>query len=303
MQLPIFMPGEDPGPSFKGLLKAIGEWPPSFGESSLAMDSSLAGSIPHATTVLALKCAEGVVMAGDRQATMGYQIGSRTIEKVFPADTHAGVAIAGAAGQAVELVRFFQLSIAHYEKLEGTALSLDGKANMLGQLVRSNFAQAMGNGLFVTPVFAGYDEETGVGRIFEYDLTGGRYEENDFAMAGSGSVHARTAVKLAYSVDQSTEDAIQLAISSLFWAADEDVATGGPDLVRGIYPTVAKISASGYQQVPESEVMGHFDLFMERQGRTALTQQPGNQRPDSAASSAANPPANTAANSAAGATS
>ena len=281
MQLPIFKPGEDPGPSFKGLLKAVGEWPPSFGETSLAWDSSLSGSIPHATTVLALKCADGVVLAGDRQATMGYQIGSRSIEKVFPADTHAGVAIAGAAGQAVELVRFFQLSIAHYEKLEGIALSLDGKANMLGQLVRSNFAQAMSNGLFVTPIFAGYDEETGVGRIFEYDLTGGRYEENDFAMAGSGSTHARTAVKLAYSVDQSTDEAIQLAISSLFWAADEDVATGGPDLVRGIYPTVATIGAEGYEQVPESRVMEHFNVFMEQQGRSALTQQPESQQPES----------------------
>lgn len=204
-------------------------------------------------------------MAGDRQATAGYQIGSRTIRKVFPAGSHAGVAIAGAAGQAVELVRFFQLSISHYEKLEGISLSLDGQANMLAQLVRSNFSQAMLNGLFVMPIFAGFDESSQQGRIFEYDVTGGRYEEHEFVVAGSGSVHARTAIKLSHKASNSIAETIKHALAALFWAADEDTATGGPDVLRGIYPTIATITASGYNEMSDSEVAQHFEEFLEDQ--------------------------------------
>jgi len=204
-------------------------------------------------------------MAGDRQATAGYQIGSRTIRKVFPAGSHAGVAIAGAAGQAVELVRFFQLSIAHYEKLEGISLSLDGQANMLAQLVRGNFSQAMLNGLFVMPIFAGFDESSEQGRIFEYDVTGGRYEEHEFVVAGSGAVHARTAIKLSHQATNTTDQTIKHALAALFWAADEDTATGGPDVLRGIYPTVATIGAGGYSELSDREVARHFEEFLEDQ--------------------------------------
>ena len=279
MQLPIFTPFEDPGPSFDGLLRALGEtpkplWPggaaghamPAAGVGAAGATAGAAGGLsqefPHGTTVLALRSQDGVVLAGDRQATMGYQIGSRTIKKVFQAGSHAGVAIAGAAGQAVELVKFFQLSIAHYEKLEGISLSLDGQANMLAQLVRGNFAQAIQTGLLVMPIFAGYDQSRQRGRIFEYDITGGRYEEHEFVIAGSGSVHARTAVKLSHKPADSIDTGIKHALAALFWAADEDVATGGPDVLRGIYPTLATITADGYRELPSEEVGGLFEEFL-----------------------------------------
>lgn len=235
-------------------------------------DTSL--DLPHGTTVLALRSRDGVVLAGDRQATMGYQIGSRTIRKVFPAGSHAGVAIAGAAGQAVELVKFFQLSISHYEKLEGIDLSLDGQANMLAQLVRGNFSQAMLSGLLVMPIFAGYDQSAGEGRIFEYDVTGGRYEEHEFVVAGSGAVHARTAVKLSHKPTDSTADTTKHALAALFWAADEDIATAGPDVLRGIYPTMAIVDTDGYRELSEDEVAQLFEEFLADQDAVRKLEEP-----------------------------
>ncbi len=244
---------------------------------SSSKSADLVLDFPHGTTVLALRSQDGVVLAGDRQATMGFQIGSRTIRKVFPAGSHAGVAIAGAAGQAVELVKFFQLSISHYEKLEGIALSLDGQANMLAQLVRGNFAQAVMSGLLVMPIFAGYDQSSGQGRIFEYDVTGGRYEEHEFVVAGSGSVHARTAVKLSHKPSHTTPETVKHALAALFWAADEDVATGGPDVLRGIYPTIAVITADGYSEMSEAGVADLFDEFLEQQDSIRKVGQPEDQ--------------------------
>ncbi len=215
--------------------------------------------ITHGTTVVALRCCDGVVMAGDRRATSGNFISHRSIEKVFPADRHSGVAIAGAAGPAMEMVKLFQLQLEHYEKVEGSPLSLEGKANQLSQMVRSNLPAAM-QGLGVVPIFAGFDTHRETGRLFEYDITGGRYEETRFASSGSGSLHAGTVIKLGYREGMSRRDATVLAIRSLFEAADEDSATGGPDLVRGIYPVTATITADGFERVPEPEVA---DIFRE----------------------------------------
>src|SRR3712207_1437752 len=171
---------------------------------------------------------------------------------LFPYTTlfrsHSGVAIAGAAGPAVEMVKLFQLQLEHYEKVEGGALSLDGKANQLGQMVRNNLPAAM-QGLAVVPIFAGYDVRRGTGRLFQYDVTGGRYEESDFTSTGSGSLHAGTVIKLGFRPGLPGDEAVELCIQALFQAADDDSATGGPDLVRGIYPTVATITAEGFQRV------------------------------------------------------
>ena len=199
----------------------------------------------HGTTVLAIRYDGGVVMAGDRRATAGYSIASRRIEKVFPADDFSGVAIAGAAGPAVELVRLFQVQLEHYEKIEGETLSLEGKANQLGQMVRSNLPAAM-QGFAVVPLFAGYDDRRDRGRVFSYDVTGGKYEEADFQTNGSGGVHARNWIKAIWQEDMARDDTVDLALRSLFAAADEDAATGGPDLVRRIFPTVAVIGADGF---------------------------------------------------------
>jgi proteasome beta subunit len=209
--------------------------------------------VPHGTTVVAVRFADGVVMAGDRRATAGYTIANRRMEKVFPADDFSGVAIAGAAGPAVEMVRLFQVQLEHYEKVQGGALSLEGKANQLSQMVRANLQAAM-MGLAVVPLFAGYDHNRDRGRVFSYDVTGGRYEEHDFQSQGSGSIHARNWIKSGWSEGMSADDTVALTLRSLFAAADEDTATGGPDLVRGIFPLVAVIDAQGYRQLDDDDV-------------------------------------------------
>jgi proteasome beta subunit len=217
-------------------------------------------------------------MAGDRRATAGNFISYRLMEKVLPADHHSGVAIAGAAGPAMEMVKLFQLQLEHYEKVEGSALSLEGKANQLSQMVRSHLPAAM-QGMAVVPLFAGFDVRRGVGRLFEYDVTGGRYEESDFAATGSGSLHAGTVIKLGYHEDLTTDAAIELAINALFQAADEDSATGGPDLVRGIYPVVATITESGFERLEDDDVSNRFrnllDHLAATRGTTSMGSSPG----------------------------
>ena len=256
MALPIFPPSEDPGPDFVSLLRRTGlpGLPPGT-ESALP--------VRHATTVVALRFADGIVMAGDRRATEGHAIAHRAMEKVFPADRYSAVAIAGAAGFAVEMVRLFQVQLEHYEKVEGVTLSLEGKANQLAQMVRSHLPLAM-QGLAVVPLFAGYDLARGVGRIFTYDVTGGHYEEADFQATGSGGRDARTTIKLGFREGLARDDAVELAVQALYEAADEDAGTGGPDLVRGIYPLVAVVTAQGYTQVDEAEVSDRFAALIER---------------------------------------
>src|SRR5436305_14885333 len=260
MSLPLFPGAGDPGPSFSELLKRVGD--------SVPVEAGGGGNEPpagvtHGTTVVAIRYADGVIMAGDRRATEGYSIAHRAIEKVFPADRHSGVSIAGAAGPAMEMVRLFQTELEHYEKVEGSVLSLEGKANKLSQMVRSNLPAAM-QGFVVVPIFAGYDLRRRMGRIFKYDVTGGRYEESDFHATGSGGRDARTAIKLGWRDGIEKAIGIELAIDGLYEAADEDTATGGPDPVRGIYPTVATITAEGFQRVPEEEVSDRFQALTQR---------------------------------------
>jgi proteasome beta subunit len=208
---------------------------------------------PHGTTVVAAVYADGVLVAGDRRITMGNVIAHREYEKVFPADEHSAVAIAGTAGLAVELVRLFQLELEHYEKIEGLALSLDGKASRLTSMVRGNLAMAM-QGLAVVPLFAGYDRDKGRGRIFSYDVTGGRTEEKGFAGTGSGSVYACGSLKKLYREAMAERDIVTAAVQALYDAADDDSATGGPDLTRRLFPLVALVTEDGYRRLPEDEV-------------------------------------------------
>ena len=219
--------------------------------------------VPHGTTVVALRVADGVIMAGDRRATAGNIIAHHAMEKVFPADRHSAVAIAGSAGVAIEMVRLFQVQLEHYEKVEGSTLSLEGKANQLAGMVRSNLPMAM-QGLAVVPLFAGYDRARGTGRIFNYDVTGGRYEDTDFQATGSGGRDARNTVKLGWREDMPLDEGLNLAIRALWDAADEDSATGGPDPIRGIYPIVAVVDATGYREVPEPDVAERFGALAAR---------------------------------------
>ena len=208
---------------------------------------------PHGTTIVAATFPGGVIMAGDRRATMGNIIAQRDIEKVFPADEYSCVGIAGSAGLAVEMVRLFQTELEHYEKIEGSTLSLDGKANRLAALIRANLAMAM-QGLAVVPLFAGYDLSQGSGRIFSYDVTGGRYEETAFHSVGSGSLFARGSLKKLYRDDLTETQGVQAVVEALYDAADDDSATGGPDLARRIFPVVQVITADGGRKMPEGEV-------------------------------------------------
>jgi proteasome beta subunit len=244
--LPLFSTTEDPGPDFAGLMRKLRIPTPPV----MANGSSGAGATEfrHGTTVVALRFADGIIMAGDRRATEGHSIAHRAMEKVFPA---------------VEMVRLFQTQLEHYEKVEGVVLSLEGKANQLGQMVRENLPMAM-QGLAVVPLFAGYDLARQTGRIFTYDVTGGHYEEIEHNATGSGGRDARTTIKLGYRSGMDRDAAVELAIQALYEAADEDSATGGPDLIRGIYPLVSTVTADGFAYVPEVEVAERFAMLIER---------------------------------------
>ena len=208
--------------------------------------------LPHGTTIVAARFDGGVVMAGDRRSTAGNMIAQRDIEKVFRSDDFSCVGIAGVAGIGLELVRLFQLELEHYEKLEGRTLSLEGKANRLSAFVRGNMAAAL-QGLVVVPLFAGYDEDAGRGRIFSYDVAGGRYEERPYHSIGSGSIFAKGSLKKLYTENLSDREVILACMQALYDAADDDSATGGPDVARQIYPVVAMITADGFRRLSDAE--------------------------------------------------
>jgi proteasome beta subunit len=217
--------------------------------------------IPYATTVLALKYQGGVVIAGDRRATEGFQIADRRIEKVFRIDQYSAMAIAGAAGPCIEMAKLFQTELEHYEKLEGVQLSCEGKANKLGQMVKANLPMVF-QGLVVMPLYVGYDVRRREGRIFKYDITGGRYEESDYHAIGSGGKDARNTIREHYRSGLSEEDALRIGLLALYNAADEDVGTGGPDLIRGIYPSAKTASSVGVVDVTDERIRAVYEAMM-----------------------------------------
>ncbi|MEW1888243.1 MULTISPECIES: proteasome subunit beta [unclassified Streptomyces] len=240
-QAPEMLPGNRQTPPLKGAVEA-----------------------PHGTTIVSAAFPGGVVLAGDRRATMGNMIAQRDIEKVFPADEYSAVGIAGTAGLAVEMVKLFQLELEHFEKVEGAQLSLEGKANRLSTMIRSNLAMAM-QGLAVVPLFAGYDIDRERGRIFSYDVTGGRSEEHvGYASTGSGSIFARGSMKKLYREDLTEEETLTLVVQALYDAADDDSATGGPDVGRRIYPIVTVITEEGFRKLTDAESAGIARSILER---------------------------------------
>ena len=225
--------------------------------------------IPHGTTIVASTYAGGVLMAGDRRATAGNMIAVRDVEKVFPADEFSLIGFAGSAGIGVELVRLFQVELEHYEKIEGSVLSVDGKANRLSTLLRGNLGLAM-QGLAAVPLFAGWDADQQRGRIFSYDVTGGRYEEQQFHSIGSGSIFARGSLKKLYTDDASADQTAAVALQALYDAADDDSATGGPDVFRRIYPIIATVSEAGYHRYSDDEVENLVGRMLEGRRRRPL---------------------------------
>jgi proteasome beta subunit len=241
------------------------------GVRGLNVPAEMARELPHGTTIVATDFRGGVVMAGDRRMTAGNMIAKRDMEKVFRSDEFSCIGISGVAGIALEVVRLFQMELEHYEKLEGRLLSLEGKANRLATIVRSNLSGAM-QGLVVVPLFAGYDTEEGTGRIFSYDVTGGRYEEQRFHSIGSGSVFARGSLKKLYADGMDEQDAITACMQALYDAADDDSATGGPDMSRRIYPIVVTVTDDGYRRLTDAETGEYAESVVA--GRTSAPDGP-----------------------------
>ena len=235
---------------------------PTLLPSGRSLPAGAAVEAPHGTTIVTLTYAGGVVMAGDRRATMGNLIANRDMEKVFATDEYSLVGIAGTAGLAIELVRLFQVELEHYEKIEGALMSLEGKANRLASMIRGNLGMAM-QGLSVVPLFAGFDVDIARGRIFSYDVTGGCYEEHDHHSVGSGSLFARGSLKKLYRRAGTLDDAVRIAVEALYDAADDDSATGGPDVGRRIWPTVGIVDDSGTRFVTDDEVAPVVDAIIE----------------------------------------
>jgi len=230
------------------------------------LSSELRAQLVDGTTVLAVVARDGVVMAGDRRATAGHVISRGDMRKVFPADETSAIAISGAAGPAMELARVFATELEHYEKVEGEPLSLEGRSNKLAGLVRAHLPMAM-QGLVIVLFFAGVDRRTGERRIFEYDPVGGRYRATNSAATGSGALAARATLKRFADPDADLDTAVRTAIEALFDAAEEDAATGGPDLIRRIYPIVAVIDADGYRELDNDAVASHVEAVVERHRR------------------------------------
>ncbi|MDQ2782226.1 proteasome subunit beta [Lapillicoccus sp.] len=260
------LPGAFTVPGSSSFSEFVGHVSPELlpGRRVLPVGASL--EAPHGTTVVALEYADGVVMAGDRRATMGNLIANRDMEKVFAADEYAVVGIAGTAGLAIELVRLYQVELEHYEKIEGTLMSVEGKANRLASMIRANLGHAM-QGLAVVPLFAGFDLDDRSGRIYSYDVTGGCYREHDHHSIGSGSLFARGSMKKLWRRDIDQAGAVRVAVEALYDAADDDSATGGPDLGRRIWPTLAVVDVEGARFLSDDVLAGVVtEVVAARQG-------------------------------------
>jgi proteasome beta subunit len=261
LQLPLAGTAFGSSPSFAELVRR--ERPEAL-PTGVAEGAAPPLGAPHGTTVLGLKFADGLLMAGDRRATSGNLIADPKMRKVFAADDYSVIAIAGAAGQAIEVVKLFQLELEHYEKITGDRLSLEGKANRLAQMIRSNFPMAL-QGLVVVPLFGGYDERRSEGRIFYYDATGGRWEEDDYQTTGSGGLPAKNSLKKRWREGLDGDAALRVAVEALIDAAEDDAATGGPDAIRNLYPVVMTATAEGATEIPEADVAAAVStVFAER---------------------------------------
>lgn len=254
MGLPLFSPEADPGPSFHHFLGAVG----------LTRSPSERELSAHATTVVAVRCLEGVVMVGDRQATGGY-IASRDVRKIEAADKFTGVAVSGSAARGMEFIKMVQLSFEHYEKMSDASLSLTGKANYLSPIIQQN---NLNSPLVVLPLLAGWDVSRQSGRVFEYDGAGGCYERQDFAVIGSGTPFAEGALRLGFRTDLTLADALELAALAIYEAGDNDPSTGGPDFVRGLYPMMVTITADGFRELDAADAEATFRAIVARRTQT-----------------------------------
>lgn len=210
-------------------------------------------AFPHGTTIVALRYPGGVLIAGDRRSTQGNMIAGRDVQKVYITDDYTATGIAGTAALAVEFARLYAVELEHYEKLEGLPMTFPGKVNRLAIMVRGNLGAAL-QGFVALPLLVGYDladpNPDAAGRIVSFDAAGGWHiEDEGYQAVGSGSLFAKSSMKKLYSAVADADSALKVAVEALYDAADDDSATGGPDLVRGIYPTAVLIDADGAQEV------------------------------------------------------
>lgn len=215
-------------------------------------------ALPHGTTIVALRYPGGVVIAGDRRSTQGNMIAGRDVQKVYITDDYTATGIAGTAALAVEFARLYAVELEHYEKLEGVPMTFSGKVNRLAIMIRGNLGAAL-QGFIALPLLVGYDVDdknpAAAGRIVSFDAAGGWHlEDEGYQAVGSGSLFAKASMKKLYSAVADADSALKVAVEALYDAADDDSATGGPDLVRGIYPTAVTIDADGAQDVSEERI-------------------------------------------------
>lgn len=242
--------------------------------------------LPHGTTIVALKYPGGVVIAGDRRSTQGNMIAGRDVQKVYITDDYTATGIAGTAALAVEFARLYAVELEHYEKLEGVPMTFAGKVNRLAIMVRGNLGAAL-QGFVALPLLVGYDlddpDRNAAGRIVSFDAAGGWHiEEEGYQAVGSGSLFAKASMKKLYPGVADADSALRVAVEALYDAADDDSATGGPDLVRGIYPTAVAIDADGAREVSEEHIAGLARVVIEKRTRTdefGPGGRPGNEAP------------------------
>ncbi len=236
-------------------------------------------NLPHGTTIVALKYPSGVLIAGDRRSTQGNMIAGRDVQKVYITDDYTATGIAGTAAIAVEFARLYAVELEHYEKLEGVPLTFAGKVNRLAIMVRGNLGAAL-QGFVALPLLAGYDigdpHPGSAGRIVSFDAAGGwNIEEEGYHSVGSGSIFAKSSMKKLYPQVDDADSALRVAVEGLYDAADDDSATGGPDLVRGIYPTAVRIDADGAVEVPEERIAEVAREILESRSRTSTVRSKG----------------------------
>jgi len=233
---------------------------------------SAGDALPHGTTIVALRYPGGVLIAGDRRSTQGNMIAGRDVQKVYITDDYTATGIAGTAAIAVEFARLYAVELEHYEKVEGVPLTFRGKVNRLSTMVRGNLGAAL-QGFIALPLLVGYDlddpDSRAAGRIVSFDAAGGwNIEEEGYQSVGSGSIFAKSSIKKLYANVTDADSALSAAVEALYDAADDDSATGGPDLVRGIFPTAVTIEADGAAEVSEERISRLAREVIEARSRT-----------------------------------
>lgn len=221
------------------------------------------------TTILALRYRDGVMVAGDRRATAGHTVLYDRADKVIPIDDYSLMAISGSPAMAFEIARILEHSFQYHRRRQLQEMSIEAKLRRLSLLIRDNLPMAVQGIGAVIPIFATYDQEADLGRIYFYDVLGAQFEVADFATTGSGSSAVRGAM---YYMNRwggppfsqlSREDAVGLSLRLLFTASEYDSATGRYESSAGVYPTVKTITSGGQEDIDLDELRALHERFLD----------------------------------------